>query len=283
MTRSLRRHLLAPDAGPEKSIAALAVHCLKLEVETYPKPGLVSQVDSGAHGDMDAALLHHSAETLAPFFADLVSAGAAGAEMDRLRIIGIAAERAMLVATAGVNTHRGAIFGLGLLCAAAGLRTAYGIRHPLGRIIAERWGAAVLSGPVPLHSHGARASRLHGVGGARLEAAHGLPSVYGIALPALRAARALAPDGDAEAARVQTCMTLIAQVDDTNLLHRGGIAGLHFAQAQAAAFLAAGGIEQADWREQAALMHGNFVARNLSPGGCADLLAMALFVDRLEA
>lgn len=283
MSLSLQRQLLTPEAGPERSLAALAVHCLKLEVETYPKPGLVSQVDSGAHRDMDAALLHRSADSLAPFFADLASAGAAGAEMDRLRIIGIAAERTMLAATAGINTHRGAIFGLGLLCAAAGLRAAYSIPHPLGKIVAKRWGTAILSGPLPLHSHGAQAARLHGAGGARLEAARGLPSVYGIALPALRAARMLAPDGDAEAARVQTCMTLIARVDDTNLLHRGGIEGLRFAQAQAAAFLAAGGIGQADWREQAALMHGNFVARNLSPGGCADLLAMALFVDRLEA
>src|SRR5437660_10486517 len=117
---------------------------------------------------MNAALLYRSADTLRPFFRDLVVAAAAGARMDRLRAIGIAAERAMLEATCGVNTHRGAIFGMGLLCAAAGYRTTFGIRKPLGRLIAERWGEAILSGPVCLRSHGAVAARRYGAGGARV-------------------------------------------------------------------------------------------------------------------
>ncbi len=89
------------------------------------------------------------------------------------------------------------------------------------------------------------------------------------------------PD-DEEAARIQTCMTLIANVADTNLLHRGGPEGLRFAQASASVFLAAGGVASAGWRRRAVDIHHAFVARNLSPGGSADLLAMALFVDRLE-
>jgi triphosphoribosyl-dephospho-CoA synthase len=201
--------------------------------------------------------------------------------MDRLRVIGIEAERAMLAATGGVNTHRGAIFGMGLLCAAAGFRQAYGIVKPLGALIAERWGEAILARPVALRSHGTEVARRYGAGGARAEAAQGLPSVYRIAIPALRAARALAP-GDEEAARVHACMALIAGVGDTNLLHRGGPEGLRFAQESAAAFVAAGGVGRLDWRAHAMEMHRAFVARNLSPGGCADLLAMALFVDRLE-
>jgi triphosphoribosyl-dephospho-CoA synthase len=201
--------------------------------------------------------------------------------MDRLRAIGIAAERAMLTATGGVNTHRGAIFGLGLLAAAAGFRHVYGIHRSLGVIIAERWGQTILTGPVSLHSHGANAARYYGAGGARAEAAQGLPSVYKIALPALRAGRGFAR-GD-EAARVHACMALIASVEDTNLLHRGGAVGLAFAQAQASTFLAEGGVAQTDWQARATAIHRAFTARNLSPGGCADLLAMALFVDRLEA
>ena len=202
--------------------------------------------------------------------------------MERLRAIGIEAERAMLTATGGVNTHRGAIFGLGLLCAANGFRHAYCIDRPLGTLIAERWGEAILSGPVALRSHGAEAARRHGVGGARMEAAHGLPSVYTIALPALRAGRALA-QGNEEAARVQACMTLIATLADTNLLHRGGAAGLDFAHAQARSFIEGGGVGTAGWCDRATALHQTFVARNLSPGGCADLLAMALFVDWEEA
>lgn len=264
-----------------RQIGDLAVTCLKLEVATYPKPGLVSHVDNGAHRDMDAGLLNRSADTLSPYFADLAAAGASGAGMDRLRTIGIAAEREMLLATGGVNTHRGAIFGLGLLCAAAGFRDTYAASQSLGSLIAQIWGRDILAGPQPLRSHGAEASRRYGVGGARLEAAQGLPAVYDIALPALRAARIIAA-GDEEAARIQACMQLIAQVADTNLLHRGGSEGLAFAQDEAAAFLAQGGIAAAGWRDKAIAIHRAFTARHLSPGGCADLLAMALFVDRLE-
>jgi triphosphoribosyl-dephospho-CoA synthase len=282
MTATSRKYTAPSAPSFAQDLGALAAACLRLEVATYPKPGLVSHVDNGAHHDMDAPLLVRSANALAPFFADLALAGAAGARMDRLRVIGIEAERAMLAATGGVNTHRGAIFGVGLLSAAAGFRELFGVHRPLGAIIAARWGKAILSGPVPLRSHGAEAARRHGAGGARLEAAQGLPSVYTIALPALRTGRALAPDDD-EAARVQAFIALIAAVADTNLLHRGGAPGLNFAQTEAAAFLAAGGVGRMAWREQAVTMHGAFVARNLSPGGCGDLLAMALFVDRLEA
>ncbi|WP_024508884.1 triphosphoribosyl-dephospho-CoA synthase MdcB [Bradyrhizobium sp. ARR65] len=263
-------------------LGRLATLCLKLEVETFPKPGLVSHVDTGSHSDMDAELLCRSADTLRPFFRDLAIAGAAGARMERLRAIGIAAERAMLAATGGVNTHRGAIFGLGFLCAAAGYRNAFNIRKPLGSLISGRWGEAIMSGPVPLRSHGALAARRYGAGGARAEAACGFPSVYRIAIPALRAGRRIAPH-DEEAARIQACMALIAAIVDTNLLHRGGSEGLGFAQACASGFLALGGVGCAGWRARAVKIHQAFVARNLSPGGAADLLAMAMFVDRLAS
>ena len=113
-------------APPQKlSLSALDVgrfarRSLELELFTWPKPGLVSHLDSGAHQDMDASLIQASAQCLEPFFTQLAAAGAAGATLPALRDIGIAAERAMLEVTCGVNTHRGAIFGLGLLSAAAG-------------------------------------------------------------------------------------------------------------------------------------------------------------------
>ncbi|MBR0723889.1 triphosphoribosyl-dephospho-CoA synthase MdcB [Bradyrhizobium manausense] len=282
MNLALRWQAAPQRAFDAEQLGRLASLCLTLEVETYPKPGLVSHVDNGAHRDMDAALLRRSADTLAPFFSELAAAGAEGAGMGRLRAIGVAAERAMLAATSGVNTHRGAIFGLGLLCAAAGYRGALGIRKPLGELVSQRWGNAILDGPISLRSHGAVASRRYGAGGARAEAACGFPSVYNVAVPALHAARQLAAH-DEEAVRVQTCMALIAEVADTNLLHRGGADGLHFAQASASAFLAAGGIGRPGWHDRATGIHRAFVARNLSPGGSADLLAMALFVDRFES
>jgi triphosphoribosyl-dephospho-CoA synthase len=101
-------------------IADRAVLALLHELAAWPKPGLVSHVDSGSHADMDAAIMQSSAYSLRPFFAELAMAGREGADMSQLRTIGLRAEAAMLAATGGVNTHRGAIFGLGLLCAAAG-------------------------------------------------------------------------------------------------------------------------------------------------------------------
>ena len=258
-------------------IGRCATECLKLEIATYPKPGLVSPVDTGAHDDMDAAMMDRSADVLEPFFARLAEAGAAGAAMDRLRAIGIEAEVAMMAATGGVNTHRGAIFGMGLLSAAAGFRTAYGVPGTLGMIVAQRWGAEICNGPVSLHSHGSTVARRHASGGARAEAAAGFPALYRVALPALIEGRRLAADG--EAGRVHALMALIAEVEDTNLLYRGGLDGLAFAQARATEFLATGGVGRDDWRARATAMHRAFTVRRLSPGGCADLLAMALFVD----
>ena len=260
-------------------LGRLASECLHLELETYPKPGLVSPADNGAHKDMDVELMRRSADSLEPWFAALAAAGAMGVDMARLREIGIAAEVAMLNTTGGVNAHRGAIFGLGLLAAAAGARGP--AAETLGARVARLWGSAILAHPASTLSHGGRASRRYGVGGARAQAAAGFPALYGAALPALAEGEGLSGGAPAPA-RVHALFRLIAVLDDTNLLHRGGAAGLAFARAQAKAFLAAGGVARADWLERALAVHRRFVARNLSPGASADLLAMALFVRAAE-
>ncbi|MFH0300029.1 triphosphoribosyl-dephospho-CoA synthase MdcB [Bradyrhizobium sp. 31Argb] len=273
----------APCAPNAAAIAASAVDCLLLEVETWPKPGLVSHVDRGSHEDMDAETLRVSAETIGPYFAALAEAGAGSCAMEQLRIIGLKAEAAMFAATSGINTHRGAIFGLGLLCAAAGARS-NGQVDPalsLGATVTRLWGSSILGGPVLLHSHGMKARRRFGAGGARVEAAKGFPSVYQVGLPALHRGALVAAD-DAEAARVEACFALIAAVEDTNLLHRGGLDGLLFARRVARQFLGQGGVGAPDWRERARAIHDSFIVRRLSPGGSADLLAMTLFVDAHE-
>lgn len=264
-------------------VGALAERSLRLEVRTWPKPGLVSHIDAGSHSDMDAGTFQRSAAALRPYFAALAEAGMQNQDMGVLRRIGLRAEGAMAAATGGVNTHRGAIFGLGLLCAAAGLRQRRDAEAPtsLGDTVSRRWGQAILSGPRPSDSHGEAVKRRHGAGGARQEAALGFPSVYDIGLPALREGARLAP-GDVQAARVQCCFALIAVLEDTNLLHRGGADGLRFAQHSAQAFLDTGGVGQADWQHAAEQVHRAFVARRLSPGGAADLLAMSVFAMAIE-
>lgn len=259
-------------------LAELAVVCLHQEIDTYPKPGLVSHVDNGAHKDMDAPLFHRSADSLKPYYFELARAGAEGAQMDTLRKIGTSAEQAMLAVTGGINTHRGAIFGLGMLVAAAGLRAIRNTASPLGDIVKTHWGEAILIGPILTQSHGARAMRRYAVGGARMQAAQGFPALYKTGLPALHSGRQMR-QGNEHAARVQACFALIAVLDDTNLLHRGGSAGLLYAQQQAHQFLKTGGVGAADWERRAVEIHHQFIGHNLSPGGAADLLAMTLFVD----
>jgi triphosphoribosyl-dephospho-CoA synthase len=266
-----------------EALAAIAVRCLCLELETWPKPGLVSHIDSGSHADMGAAMLRASAATLHPHFAALVTAGAEGAAMPHLRQLGLAAERDMLAQTGGVNTHRGAIFALGLLCAAAGFLSRRGgvlAEGSLGAFVHSRWGDAILQ-VAESPSHGAKVRAQHGAGGARSEAASGFATVYTIGLPALRSARRHYPEDD-EPPRIQCFFALLAAVEDTNLLYRGGAEGLGFAQQAARRFLEDGGVTRPGWRRAASSIHSEFVQRGLSPGGCADLLAASLFIDLLE-
>lgn len=266
-----------------ETIATTAARCMTLELETWPKPGLVSHVDNGSHDDMNAETFRASVKAITPHFKELAEAGAAGSSMGRLRIIGLEAEAAMFAATAGVNTHRGAIFGLGLLCAAAGARSAGQVHSALalGAVVTQLWRDGILDGPRLLRSHGEGARRRFGSGGARMEAAEGFPSIYQVGLPALRRGIRVA-QGDAEAARVEVCFALIAALEDTNLIHRGGAAGLQFANRAAQRFLDDGGVSNTDWRERAGLVHRHFIDRWLSPGGSADLLAMTLFVGSFD-
>jgi triphosphoribosyl-dephospho-CoA synthase len=265
-------------------VGAHALAALREELEAWPKPGLVSPADPGAHDDMDAATFAASLRALRAFFPAAAHAGAAGAPFAELRALGVRAEARMLAATGGVNTHRGAIFALGLLAAAAG-RLAAGGTAPAPAALREavrRLGrAARRELPAARASHGAAVARRHGVGGARGEAAAGFPHVFGVALPALE--DALRRGAPRRAAVIEALVATIAVLPDTNLLWRGGAEGLAFARASAREFLRAGGVHRAGWEEHARSLHGAFVARRLSPGGSADLLAAALFVERLGA
>jgi len=264
-----------------------AVRALYAEVALEPKPGLVSFRDCGSHTDMNAQTFMRSLFALRGYFPNMARAGHAGAPFAVLESLGKDAEARMLTATRGVNTHRGAIFGLGLLCASAGQLLAQGlpftpqhVRAVLmatwGDALAQRAGAARLSAPV---SNGQRAARRYGLRSAGDEAAQAFPVLFNVTLPALQAAQQCGA-GD-RAARVQALFATMAVLDDTNCVHRGGIDGLRFVQASARQFLQAGGVLQANWLPQAREIHSAFVARNLSPGGSADVLANACWMASL--
>lgn len=260
-----------------EDIGRAATWALYTELALAPKPGLVSPIDKGSHADMDMGTFLRSLSALRPYFRAIAAAGANDAAFSELASLGQMAEREMLAATGGVNTHRGAIFCIGLLAAASGLRRVTGLRLSLGEVVTARWGADIIAagrGAPP--SHGSRAIARHGARGARQEAAAGFPTLYQKILPAL--ADGLAATRSAEGAGVQALFTAMAHLEDTNLLHRGGPAGLKFVRERAAGFLCRGGVSQDDWHAQALALHSDCVAAWLSPGGSADMLAAAWFL-----
>lgn len=270
------------DAATLHRLGRAATVALYDELALAPKPGLVSFVDSGSHDDMDARTFLRSLFALRHYFPQAAALGAADAPFAQLEALGMAAEARMLVATRGINTHRGAIFMLGLLCAAAGALVASG--EPLDaaalrRTLLARWGDALhrRSGR-DADSNGGRAARRFGLRGASEEAALGFPTLFEHAAPALDAA--LAAGLDPRRARLQALFAALAVLDDTTLVHRGGLAGLRFARAAADEFLERGGAGRADAVAHARTLHRAFVRRRLSPGGAADVLAAACWLQR---
>jgi triphosphoribosyl-dephospho-CoA synthase len=283
---------LVPQCAPLPSdelstqMARTAIGCLYAELTLYPKPGLVSLVDNGSHTDMNAASFMRSMFALRHYFARITRAGAADAAFAQLRQLGIDAEARMLRATHGINTHRGAIFSLGLLCAAAGRAAAQGMHltpDALRAVLLLRWGADLATHsamPAP-PSHGLRAATLHGASGAREEGALGFPSVFEVGLPALR--RTLAERRGMRLARIDALFALMAQMSDTNVYHRGGAEGALTVREHGARFVAAGGTADPLWQARALESHRVFMARRLSPGGAADLLAATCLVHAVTA
>lgn len=266
-----------------RAIGRAATLALYDELALSPKPGLVTLSDRGSHDDMDARTFMRSLLGLRGYFPRIAELGAAGAPFDALERCGVDAEARMLAATGGVNTHRGAVFTLGLLCAAAGALAGSGHALEPGRLRAallDRWGdALVLRAARAPVLPGGLAARRHGLRSASAEASLGFPTLFETAVPALR-------DGLRRGmpqlhARLDTLFHVIAVLDDANLAHRGGLGGLRFAQAEARAFLAAGGAASRGGLDRAHAIGRTFVARRLSPGGAADMLAAACWMQRM--
>ena len=261
-------------------LANLAVRALIAEIELTPKPGLVDARGSGAHTDLSPALMRRSARSLRNTFEriGLVSFHQVPSLTlrEKLGVIGRSAERSMLLTTGGINTHRGAIWALGLLISAA----AMGSNSP--KVVANRAArlARISERNARLQeSNGLKVVRRFNVPGARGEALAGFPHVIYSALPTLYRSRS---QGASEAdARLNALLAIMINLEDTCLLHRGGATSLRAAQSGAMAVLAAGGTQTLrGW----GLLHRldlDLAALNASPGGSADLLAATLFLDSL--
>jgi triphosphoribosyl-dephospho-CoA synthase len=265
-------------------LSTLAVSALLEEAELTPKPALVDRQGNGAHYDLDLARLRHSALSLQDGFADM--ARAAPVEKSPLRLreqigqIGRDMERRMLTATGGSNAHRGAIWALGLLVAAAAQDRS---ERNAARIAVAAAALARLPdrfAPRRL-SNGEQVRSRYGARGARGEAQAAFPHAIEVGLPTLRAARDRGVPEDC--ARLDALMAIMASLDDTCMLHRGGPAALDAAKAGARAVLAAGGTAAPAGMQRLHRLHAELMALWASPGGSADLLGVTLFLDRLES
>ncbi len=266
------------------AIGGAATLALYDELVLAPKPGLVTLLDNGSHDDMDALTFIRSLFALRHYFVEIAQAGRTGADFATLERCGVAAETRMLVATDGINTHRGAIFMLGLLCAAAGAasRDAPITLRPdsLRGTLRRSWGDALaLRCQRPSSLSGGMAARRHGLRSASAEAALAFPVLFETAVPVLMSslARGLTP----QQARLDTLFHVMAVLDDSNLAHRGGLGGLRHAQCAAREFLSRGGAATSGGIAAAEEIARDFVARRLSPGGAADILAAACWVVRV--
>lgn len=269
-------------------LGALARWALMEEAETTPKPGLVDQETNGAHKDMDFSTFQRSAAALEPWFSAMAELGMTldgtpEALFLALRPVGQQAEQTMYQATGGVNTHKGLIFTLGIYCGAAGhcLRDHGRVTEAALRETQRQMVTRILTAELqrlrtgPAATHGVRNLQQYGASGIRGEAIRGYPAVWELALPVLR------QDGGRNRVKLQTLLTLMASCEDSNVLARRDPAVLRRVQQDAAAFLASGGAYAPDALDRLRRLDVEYTRENISPGGCADLLATAIFMEGL--
>lgn len=284
---------LSPD-----EIGRLAVMALLGEVWASPKPGLVDRENTGAHKDMTYQNFVDSAHALQHCFTRCAQAGAAFSAANslddqphsddlpqlaaKLRSIGLAGEAAMYQATGGVNTHKGAIFSLGILCAAAAFVSLQQMEHA-GQMkqlqsVAASIAASLLAEDAAEHTNGKRVLQQTGTGGIRAEALGGFDTAFSVGLSSLM--EALQSDICENDAMVYTLLRIIEATEDSNLVHRGGVEGMDFAKREVRKLTEGGpaAMTLAEIRET----DRKFIEKNLSPGGSADLLALTLFLGFLK-
>ena len=304
-----------------EQLAHFAAASLVAEARLTPKPGLVDRRTNGAHTDMDLGTFLASAAALEPLFAEYVSAGVRwghaengevtepAALADELRRIGVRAEHAMFTATDGVNTHKGANFMFALVLGAVGAvlgergadGASAGAGAPLfssadtartlelvsamGACLLDRDVRALLTsvrtGGAQL-THGEAVYLEQGLKGARGEAARGYPLLTEALLPYFRLrADGREPNDDASEPLLRALVKLMAQLEDTNVVHRGGMGALveHRAYCRE---LDARELNAEQLIEVLVAYDDELTRRNVSPGGAADLLSLGVFFGLLE-
>jgi triphosphoribosyl-dephospho-CoA synthase len=276
--------VLANDQVRVAWLARLGRQALIAEAELTPKPGLVDRRGSGAHSDLSLAIMKCSAFAIEPYFREMASVSQGGhpsqALRERLALIGRNAEHAMLRATGGSNSHKGAIWILGLLISAAALMDEDKASASVVAATAKKIASFEDRAAPRLVSHGDMVAQQYGVAGARGEALRGFPHVVDIALPMLHSRRA---SGAIESVtRLDALLSVMSRLDDTCLLYRGGEEALVTAKEGAAAVMNAGGTRTPTGKQQLMRLDHQLLEMGVSPGGSGDLLAATLFLDAIE-
>ena len=265
-----------------EQIGLLAREALEQEARLSPKPGLVDAENCGAHTDMDLALLLRSAAALEPFFSTFAAQGIADATLppdgriSTLRKQGREAERVMFAATDGVNTHKGALFLLGVLSYAVGHCFANGRKSPQDICaVAARFCGGVTA---ELGENAGRAYARYGARGARGEAEDGFPHALAAREAYAHALELRAAEDDAWKIAL---LRLIESLDDANVLARCGEETAQILRNRAgeiAARYSSGGVA---FNGAIRLLDCDCQAWHASPGGAADVLACAMFLQNI--
>ena len=304
------RQLVPPTTLPY-IIAHLATQALQAELDTTPKPGLVDKDNNGAHRDMDYALMQLSINTLHPYFVRLAFLGFADTLPSHtvIRDAGIEAEKAMLEATNGVNTHKGALFSMGLAVVAAAYeeKKAAANKEVRGKEREEEYlsslqltiKALAASFPDTSGTHGSKAKQLSNgtttIKGALDNAREGYEKLFAEWLPFYNERR---KSHDAHALH-KTLLRIMCDLDDTNVIYRTNVATAEEVKQEARALLAsfeeayaaedkekcASAIEEkCASAELLALkdMDRRYTERNISPGGAADMLSLTVFIGSIQ-
>jgi triphosphoribosyl-dephospho-CoA synthase len=264
-------------------LGALARQALIAEAELTPKPGLVDHRGSGAHTDLSLDLMKQSALVIEPFICEMACLAANKQPSASLRIqlaaIGRAAETAMFNVTNGSNTHKGAIWTLGLLAASVAINPSHWDASTIAKT-ASKIAAFEDSYVSTQISHGKSVAQKFGVTGARGEAMAGFPHIIDIGLPMLRSGRTR--DVPETIAQLDTLLAIMAQLDDTCVLYRGGEIALQLTKNGAASVIRDGGVGSSLGMQHLRMLDLQLLALGISPGGSADLLAATLFLDAIE-
>ncbi|MGF1911738.1 triphosphoribosyl-dephospho-CoA synthase CitG [Vibrio kasasachensis] len=274
-------------------VGNLAYHAMMLEVHLTPKPGLVDCANSGAHQNMDLSTFVASCDALKPFMKEFVHAGSQASHiaaknlLTQLRPIGIEAEKAMFYATNGVNTHKGMIFTLGLICGAVGwlhqnsqAYDAKRVREVIRACCASLVESELKQNLTKSNTAGERIYQQFGLTGIRGEAAAGYPTIFKYALPTYT--QAIEQGDSEERSLILTLFALMAQNNDTTVINRAGLDGLNFVKQQAGVVVATCYDSYHDFEQHILAIDNSFIERNISPGGSADLLAATWLLVQLD-